>query len=168
MRSVADARDAELRGGPARTRRLVRYRSVDASPDVVWDAFLRVLWRGGAGLGPPPAIEDPGTPHGLGCTRYIALGGRRSIRERIVEVEHPTRLVYRVLEVAGGAYPVRAHVGVVRFFPIGCAGTRVEWTIRYVPSPRAWVVAALTTRFVVARYLRELEWACSSRERHAS
>ena len=165
MRSVADARDPDVRGGPSRSRRLVRLRTIDAAPDVVWDTFLRVLWRGGAGFGPPPAIEDPGEPNGLGCTRFIALGGRRGIRERIVEVDRPTRLVYRVLAATPAVYPVHAHAGIVRFGPHGRTGTRVEWTVRYVPSPRTWVVAALMTRFVVGRYLRALERACASRAR---
>lgn len=131
---------------------------VATPPDATWSRFLSALWIAGAGLGPRPAIEEPGDAHGTGCTRRI--GGARGVRERIVATEHPHRLEYRVVNPSWTTFPVDHHRGTVAFAATEDGGTEVRWRVELVPKPGVGPLVLAATRFVIGRYLTALERAC--------
>lgn len=142
---------------PGRARSLEWTRRVAAPPEAVWTTFLGHLWRGGAGFGPRPLIEEPGDAHGTGCTRRIPTGPRGGVRERITATDYPHRLEYRVVNPSWTTYPVADHLGTVAFAALPDGTTEVRWRVAYVPLPGAGPWVAVMTRFVLGRYLSALE-----------
>lgn len=146
-----------------RARVLEWTRQVAAPPEAVWACFLDHLWRGGAGFGPRPVLEEPGDAHGTGCTRRIPVGPRGGVRERITATDPPHRLEYRVLNPSWTTYPVADHLGTVAFGALPGGATEVRWRVAFVPLPGAGPFVTGMTRFVIGRYLRSLERAAPDR-----
>ena len=73
-------------------------------------------------------IEKPGVPppNGLGAVRKIA-GGPLSVWEEVVRWEEPSAMDYRLIR----GFPLRDHLGELRFRPTPDGGTLLEYRIRY-------------------------------------
>lgn len=141
----------------ARLTRVRWSRRCAGTPEEVWERFLERAWLGGAGLGPPPRIDERGAVDGLGCTRSIATLPGHRLRERITDTAYPSRLEYRVLDPSWATYPVDHHRGELRFEPREGGATLVTWCVEVVPKRGAGPLVAALTRFVIGRYLRVLE-----------
>ena len=134
---------------------------VATSPTLTWECFLQEVWREGGGFGPRPAVEAPGDPFGIGCTRRI--GGRVGVREQIVAGDPPRSLAYRVLNPSWWTYPVEGHLAELRFHPLSDGGCEVEWRVSVLPKWGAgWLVGVLT-RYVIVRYLECLVRVCAAK-----
>jgi uncharacterized protein YndB with AHSA1/START domain len=73
-------------------------------------------------------IEKPGVPppNGLGAVRKIR-GGPLSVQEEVVRWEEPHAMDYRLIR----GFPLRDHLGELRFLPTPEGGTLLECRIRY-------------------------------------
>jgi len=70
-------------------------------------------------LGNPP-------PNGLGAVRKVS-GGPLSVYEEVVRWEEPRAMDYRLIK----GFPLRDHLGEIRFSPTPGGGTLVDYRIHY-------------------------------------
>jgi uncharacterized protein YndB with AHSA1/START domain len=103
---------------------------VPVPPEAVWDV---VADHPGMARWTPVrrvVMEAGGRPepHGVGAVRALHLIGP-PIREEITAFEPPRLLAYRALS----GLPARDYTGEIALEPTG-TGTRIRWTISFVPS----------------------------------
>lgn len=131
-----------------------------------YDQWLQVVWRQGGGL-PPCVVLEPGDPiTGAGSVRRMS----GCIKERILEAERPSRVVYTFVS---GPFPIKNHRGEVTFHaPTATSvadSTVLEWQVQYTPTfwGTDWLLYAIMCSvfnwmlFILAR---EVEAALPSRK----
>ncbi len=127
--------------------------------ELVWSTWIDYVWEKGAGLGPRVQLENPGGARGCGSTRWIPILKKTGIREKIISVNYPRRLIYTVKNPSW-IFPVNFHLGQVDFIPLGPGHTRVLWTIEIQPRrARGWLVKSFI-RLIIPRYLKRLAREC--------
>lgn len=97
-----------------------------------YDEWLQFTWidGGGLSLGKPPIIRERGDAvTGEGLLREIPPIG---IQEKIVAVNRPSDVTYRVINPGWTTYQVHWHQGSVKWTE-GDTGILVEWSISVVP-----------------------------------
>ena len=121
----------------------------DAPPQAVWDVYTdHARWSEWAGT-PGSRLTKQGSPdpNGTGAVRAF-VGG---LREEVLDFEPPKRMTYTV---TAGLFPVKDHLGEVRFEPDG-DGTRIVWRCRFeskIPG-----LGGLLRRVVVSSFTKALE-----------
>lgn len=108
---------------------------VQCDQQSAYDQWLQVVWRQGGGL-PPCEVLEPGDPTtGADCLRLVS----GCIRERILETERPSKVVYTIVS---GPFPIKDHRGEITFQAptdgdgSAAGATVVQWRVQY--SPTVW------------------------------
>jgi uncharacterized protein YndB with AHSA1/START domain len=84
-----------------------------------------------------------GERNGVGSVRKLNVGPGPAFEETVTEFERPSRIVYRITKGS----PLRGHVGVMTFEPVGRGCTHFHYDIRLaspIPGLAAIVRASLT------------------------
>lgn len=130
-------------------------RIFDAPLQKVFDRYTdHASWTQWAGLGQVrlAAVGSP-APNGAGCVRVFRNLGRDVTTEEVVAFEPPHRMTYRLV---GVSFPLRDHLGEVRFTPEG-TGTRITWRCQFVSVvPGLGPVLAAGIGFIFRRVLAGL------------
>ncbi|CAE7536159.1 Aurkb [Symbiodinium natans] len=109
------------------SRTVVVKQLVALDPQSCYDAFLRKVWKEGAGLGTPQILEEGDPETGVDCVRQVALG----IVEHILQGQRGDHLEY-VIEA--GPWPTSYNRARVDFVEESQGGTCVTWTSNFTPS----------------------------------
>mmetsp|Transcript_15035 Transcript_15035/g.28286 ORF Transcript_15035/g.28286 Transcript_15035/m.28286 type:complete len:170 (-) Transcript_15035:847-1356(-) len=103
------------------------------TPAEAFDAFKRVVWWGGGGLGATGVVSAGDSKTLKGSVRSVPLG----IHEAVLSSSYPDAFEYTVVQKS--VLPVSAHRGCLMFQPLGGDGdgdvkaTRVVWHVMYTP-----------------------------------
>ncbi len=130
--------------------------------EFVWTMFIDFIWKKGAGLWPPVKVEQEGDKHGNGCMRSIALLRKPGILEKIVSVNYPHRIYYKVANPSWATFPVDFHMAWVDFIPVGSTYTKLVWTIEIIPKKNMACIVVGIINYIIPRCLRRLAGECSN------
>lgn len=134
---------------------------VEATPDVAFEQFKEVVWKGLGfqslpllGMLPPAKIVKKGEKDGKGQIRAVPGAWMPLMQEEILGVKENEQIVYTVKK---GPFPASYHRGQVDFEDLGDGRTRIVWSVKMKPYTGCFGVTKFLVYFMFPTGLKSVK-----------